>query len=122
MGLHPGLLSKLRVVTADGELDLTTVPAFARDLEDARRGSGRLFLVVDLCAVTFMDGSVLDPLCEAWEDCHDRLGWVRVVYRRPAAGLVFRAGGLLERFPRYADVQDAWQDVPADRAVADRPA
>ena len=118
---HPGLLNKLRVVTADGELDLMTVPAFVHDLEDARHRSGRLFLVVDLSAVTFMDGSVLDPLCTAWEDCHGRLGWVRVVYQRRAVGLVFRAGGLLERFPRYASVQDAWQEVPADRAVEDRP-
>jgi anti-anti-sigma factor len=122
MGPRPDLLNKLRVVTADGELDLVTVPAFARDLEAVRHGSGRLFLIVDLCAVTFMDGSVLDPLCAAWEDCRDRLGWVRVAYHRPAARLVFRAAGLLELFPRYAGVRDAWQDVPADRAVTDRPA
>ncbi|GAA3903180.1 hypothetical protein GCM10023084_64580 [Streptomyces lacrimifluminis] len=69
-----------------------------------------------------MDGSVLDPLCAAWEDCHDRLGWARVVYHRPAADLVFRAAGLLERFPRYAGTRNAWQDVTAGRAAVDRPA
>lgn len=52
MGLYPDLFDELRVVTAGGELDVTTVPAFARDLEDARHGSGRLFLIVDLLGVT----------------------------------------------------------------------
>lgn len=120
MSPHPDLFDELRVVTACGELDVLTVPAFARDLEDARHGSGRLLLIVDLRRVTFMDGSALDPLCAAWEDCHERLGWARVVHHRPAASLVFRAAGLQDRFPRYANTQDAWQDVPADRATADR--
>jgi anti-anti-sigma factor len=118
MGLHPELFDELRVVTAGGELDLTTVSAFADDLEDARHDSGRLFLIVDLRGVTFMDGSVLAPLCAAWEDCHERLGWVRVVHDGPGTSLVFRAAGLLERFPRYASPQDAWQNRPADRAAA----
>lgn len=120
MGLQHHLFDELRVVTAGGELDLTTAPAFARDLVVARHGSGRLLLVVDLCDVTFMDGSVLEPLCAAWEDCHERLGWLRVVHHRPGADLVFRAAGLQDRFPRYATVEDAWRDIPADRATADR--
>ncbi|MEU7664938.1 STAS domain-containing protein [Streptomyces lincolnensis] len=74
MDPRPDLFDELRVVTAGGELDVTTVPAFARDLEGARHGAGRLFLIVDLLGVTFMDGSVLDPLCAAWEDCHERRG------------------------------------------------
>ena len=119
MGLQHHLFDELRVVTAGGELDLTTAPAFARDLVDARHGGGRLLLVVDLSDVTFMDGSVLEPLCAAWEDCHERLGRLRVVHR-PGAGLVFRAAGLRDRFPRYASVEDAWRDIPADRATAER--
>lgn len=127
MGSHPNLFDDCRVVQAGGELDLITAPAFARDLENVRHGTDRLFLIVDLSSVTFMDGSVLAPLCAAWEDCHERLGWVRVVYTRPGAGLVFQAGGLLERFPQYASAQDAWRGVPADRAerspaAPDRPA
>jgi hypothetical protein len=31
--------------------------------------------------------------------------------------LVFRAAGLVERFPRYASVQDAWKGVLADRTL-----
>ncbi|MEV0735137.1 STAS domain-containing protein [Streptomyces sp. NPDC050549] len=120
MGPHSDLFDELRVVTAGGELDLMSVPAFARDLVDARHGGGRLLLIVDLSGVTFMDGSVLDPLCAARKDCHERLGWLRVVHHLPGASLVFRAAGLGDWFPRYASTQDAWHDVPADRATADR--
>ncbi|MFE5813117.1 STAS domain-containing protein [Streptomyces sp. NPDC056479] len=122
MGPYPNLFDECRVVRTGGELDLTTAPAFARDLEDARHGTGRLFLIVDLSGVTFMDGSVLDPLCAAWRDCRGRGGWVRVVRTRRGSNLVFRAASLLERFPQYASAQDAWQDVLVDRAAADRSA
>jgi anti-anti-sigma factor len=116
MAVQPDLFHECRVVRADGELDLTTVPALVRGLEEARRGTARRFLIVDMRRVTFMDGSVLEPLCSAWEDCRGRLGWTRVVYTRPSLGLVFRAGALQGRFPRYASAQDAWRGVPADRA------
>ncbi|MGP4051948.1 STAS domain-containing protein [Streptomyces sp. 2A115] len=128
---YPDLFDKCfddcRVVRACGELDLTTTPDLTRVLESVRHGTGRLFLVVDLSGVTFMDGSVLDPLCAAWDDCRERRGWTRVVYTRPGIGLVFRAGSLVERFPRYASAHDAWRGVPADgpaqpSAAADRSA
>lgn len=111
---HPGLFDECRVVRPSGELDLMTAPAFAHDLASARHGSGRLFLIVDLRGVPFLDGSVLSPLCAAWDDCRGRGGWIRVVHTLPGPGIVFRAAGLLRRFPRYASVGDAWQDVPAD--------
>lgn len=117
--LFPDLIDECRVLRVGGELDLTTAPAFARDLEDVRHGTGRLFLIVDLRGVTFMDGSVLAPLCAARHDCNERRGWVRAVHTRPGPWLVFRAAGLLEGFPRYASTQDAWYGIPADRAVAD---
>jgi anti-sigma B factor antagonist len=58
--------------------------------------------------------------CAAWDDCHDRGGWIRVVHIRPGPGTVSRAVGLLRRFPRHADVGDAWQDVPADATAMAR--
>ncbi|WP_405880698.1 STAS domain-containing protein [Streptomyces sp. NBC_01136] len=121
MGPHPDLFDECRVIRSDGELDLTTAPAFARGLEDVRHGTGRLFLIVDLSNVTFMDGSVLAPLCAAWDDCRERQGWARVVYTRSGIGLVFQAGSLDERFPRYASAQDAWQGVLADSGERRRP-
>ncbi|WP_327402422.1 STAS domain-containing protein [Streptomyces sp. NBC_01288] len=127
MGPHPdlfdepgGLPDGPRVVRASGELDLTTAPAFAQELKEALHGTGRLFVVVDLLDVTFMDGSVLDPLSAAWEECRERLGWLRVVHSRPGPLLVFRAAGLVGRFPRYTSVRDAWKGVPADRALERR--
>ncbi|MFG2370359.1 STAS domain-containing protein [Streptomyces sp. NPDC048504] len=131
MGPHPDLFDEpggqpdgqqdgLRVVRAGGELDLMTVPAFAHELKEALHGAGRLFVVVDLLDVTFVDGSVLDPLSAAWEECRERLGWLRVVHSRPEPLLVFRAAGLVERFPRYTSVRDAWKGVLADRALERR--
>ncbi|MHC5259329.1 STAS domain-containing protein [Streptomyces sp. UC4497] len=96
-----------RVVRAHGELDVTTVPRLERALRQVRTGQGRLRLIVDLSAVTFADGSILEPLCEAWAESRERHGWTRVVYTRSATSLVFRAGGLADRFPGYASVQDA---------------
>ncbi|MFJ1605643.1 STAS domain-containing protein [Streptomyces sp. NPDC088253] len=115
MGPHPDLFDECRVIRSGGELDLTTAPAFARGLEDVRHGTGRLFLIVDLRDVTFMDGSVLAPLCAAWDESRERQGWTRVVYTRSGIRLVFRAGSLDERFPRYASALDAWRGVLADR-------
>lgn len=117
---HPDLFDECRVVRPSGELDLMTAPALAHDLVSARHGSGRPFLIVDLRGVSFLDGSVLTPLCAAWDDCRDRGGWIRVVHTRPGPGIVFRAVGLLGRFPRYASVGDAWQDVPADATAMAR--
>ena len=116
MGPHPDpdLFDECRVLQVGGELDVTTAPAFTRDLEDARHGTGPLYLIVDLREATFMDGSVLAPLCAAWDDCHERHGWARVVYTRPGIGLLFRAGAVQERFPRYATARDARRGVTAD--------
>ncbi|MFC8199069.1 STAS domain-containing protein [Streptomyces sp. NPDC057298] len=127
MGPYPSLFDECRVVRARGELDLTTTPGLVRDLEDVLRGSGQPFLIVDLSGVTFMDSSVLDPLCAAWDECRRRRGWARVVYVRPCVGLLFRAGAVTERFPRYASVQDAWRGLLADGreqwdTAADQPA
>ncbi|GGV37650.1 STAS domain-containing protein [Streptomyces spectabilis] len=108
----PLLFDDCRLVRAHGELDLTTVAPLTRDLRLARAGAGRLCLIVDLSDVTFMDGSVLGPLNEAWADCRVRHGWIRLVYTGSATRLVFRACGLIDRFPGYASAQDAWQGTP----------
>ncbi|MDQ0600275.1 anti-sigma B factor antagonist [Streptomyces canus] len=47
-------------------------------------------------------------------DCRGRDGWIRVVHTGRGPGLVLRAVGLPARFPHYANVGDAWLDVPAD--------
>ncbi|MGW2716171.1 STAS domain-containing protein [Streptomyces sp. NPDC001492] len=121
MSPYPDLFDECHVVRAGGELDVTTAPAFAHDLEAARCDGGPPFLIVDLRGVTFMDGSVLDPLCAAWHDCRRRGGWVRVVHVRPGTTLLFQACGLLARFPRYANPGDAWRGIPAGRTAPDRP-
>ncbi|QDQ09317.1 STAS domain-containing protein [Streptomyces spectabilis] len=109
----PALFDDCRLVRARGELDLTTVEPLTQALRQARAGHGRRCLIVDLREVTFMDGVVLEPLNEAWADCRARHGWLRVVYTRSTTRLVFRAGGMTDRFPRYASAQDAWHGTAA---------
>ncbi|MER5448002.1 hypothetical protein ABT052_29930 [Streptomyces sp. NPDC002766] len=48
MSPYPDLFDECRVVRAGGELDVTTAPAFAHDLESARYDGGPPFLIVDL--------------------------------------------------------------------------
>ncbi|MCI3274910.1 STAS domain-containing protein [Streptomyces cylindrosporus] len=104
----PELFDECRMVHARGELDPTTVAPLAHALEEARTGHGRVFLIVDLREVTFADGSILEPLCAAWDDCRARQGWVRVVHSSTAIELVLLGGDVLGRFPAHASAQDAW--------------
>lgn len=118
----PELFDECRMVHAHGELDLTSVAPLVHALEGARTGCGRVFLIVDLREVTFADGSILRPLCEAWDDCRARRGWVRVVHSSRGIDLVLLGGGVLGRFPAYASAQDAWRGTPtAARGAAPAP-
>lgn len=113
----PEPFAQYRTVRAQGELDLTTVAPLALALEDARTGQGRIHLMVDLSEVTFTDGSILSPLCEAWDDCRARRGWLRVVRSSAAIDLALLGGGVLGRFPAYASAQDAWRGRTAVRGT-----
>ncbi|MEU1258529.1 STAS domain-containing protein [Streptomyces chartreusis] len=104
----PELFDECRMVRARGHLDLTTVSLLTHALEEARTGNGRVFLIVDLREVSFTDGSILRPLCAAWDACRARQGWVRVVHSSTTIDLVLLDGGVLGRFPAHASAQDAW--------------
>lgn len=96
-----------RVIRYEGELDLVTAASFGEGLRAAAEGVSVPRLVVDLTEVWFMDGSPLRELCLAEERVASRGGWIRVVYRQRSIGMLFRASGLAQRFPRYASVEDA---------------
>ncbi|MFE0254365.1 STAS domain-containing protein [Streptomyces sp. NPDC059010] len=105
----PELFDECRMVRAHGMLDPTTVAPLAHALEEARIGCGRVFVIVDLREVTSTDGSILGPLCAAWDDCRARHGWVRVVHSSTTIDLALLGGGVLDRFPAHASAQDAWR-------------
>ncbi|MFG2792191.1 STAS domain-containing protein [Streptomyces sp. NPDC048419] len=105
----PDLFDECRLVRAHGELDPTTMAPLAHALEEALTGYGRVFVIVDLRDVTLTDGSILQPLCAAWDDCRARQGWVRVVHSSTAIDLVLLGGGVLGHFPAHASPQDAWR-------------
>ncbi|WP_199551601.1 STAS domain-containing protein [Streptomyces sp. N35] len=110
MRVRPDLFDECRLVTAEGELDLTTITPFTQALWDSRNAAGCPFLIVDLSLVSFMDSSVLSPLNDAWTDCSHRHGWVRVIYHN-RLGLLFRASGGNSHFPRYHNRRNAWQGL-----------
>ncbi len=115
-GEAPALFEECRIVRAHGELDTRTVAPLVRALVEARATRpGRLLLIVDLSDATFTDRSILTPLCEAWSDCRARGGWLRIVYDNHATDPTpFRQTGLIDRFPAYANAQDAWEGRTAD--------
>lgn len=112
------LFEECRIVRTHGELDTQSAAPLVRALAEVRAARhGRLFLIVDLSEATFSDSSILSALCEAWSDCRARHGWVRIVYDNHTTDLVFRHTGLLDRFPAYANAQDAWEGRTADAAL-----
>ncbi|MFZ3558469.1 STAS domain-containing protein [Streptomyces sp. BH055] len=113
LSVPPEPFAECRVVRPRGELDLTTSTAFGDSLVRARAGTGRLFLIVDMSGLTFMDTSGLDPLCSAWEGCRARHGWMRLVRAPTSARLVLRATETLSYLAWYASVRDAWQGIPS---------
>ncbi|MFH8409252.1 STAS domain-containing protein [Streptomyces sp. NPDC018019] len=94
-----------------GEFDVATAPALREQLEQSDAAS-QIFLIADLSHVTFMDSSALTELETAQARNEADGGWLRLVYRQRAIGQLLRLTGLASRFPRYATVEDAWNNRP----------
>lgn len=103
----PVSLRQCRVVRADGELDLSTMVAFAALLHGPDLAPKTLLLVVDLRPVSFMDSSGVHGLRSAQTRCKDRGGGTRLVYHQRGIHFLLWAMGLTEQFPRYATTLDA---------------
>ncbi|AVZ70913.1 STAS domain-containing protein [Streptomyces lunaelactis] len=108
----PALLENCRLESPAGELDLASAPAFGALLWGMDAQAGADWLIVDLRAVTFMDCSPLHDLCAAWDRSEVTGRWTRVVYDQDRIGQLLRLTSLLERFPRYASIEDAWRHQP----------
>jgi|SRR5580704_8303447 anti-sigma B factor antagonist len=86
-------------LAVEGELDLSTVPALARSVEDRQRES-RKNLTLDLSAVTFMDSSGLRLLIELGERARrERWELTLVASRHEAANAVLRMTGADSALP-----------------------
>ncbi|MFF4550569.1 STAS domain-containing protein [Streptomyces sp. NPDC001435] len=106
----PAHLENCRVACPDGELDLATALDFATLLRGTAPAAGADWLIVDLRQVTFMDCSPLHDLCRAWNRTRATGRWTRVVYDQAPIGRLLRLTSLQERFPRYANIDEAWRE------------
>ncbi len=86
------------VVTAAGEVDVSTAPELRAMLQDASEGA----IVVDLSQVTFLDSTGLGVLVAA-----SKRGDVRLVVTRPQITKVLEVTGLSEVFSVFSTVEEA---------------
>ena len=101
------------VVTLAGELDQFTVPALRDQLTGLLR-AGRVDVVVDLSAVTFIDSTGLGVLVGASKRAEDDGGALRLVVRQDWLMRVLRTSSLTEVFAIHGTLDEALaRDEPA---------
>jgi anti-sigma B factor antagonist len=84
------------VVTASGEIDLSTAEAFGRELERALAG-GAQSVVLELERVSFIDSTGLTALLKEIERSNGRLRVVRSL--SPAVKRTLEVSGLMDDLP-----------------------
>ncbi|WUV77600.1 STAS domain-containing protein [Streptomyces sp. NBC_01477] len=96
----------MKVLTLQGEIDLSTAPGVSARLDAATARPGTE-LVVDLRAVTFMDCSGLSVLCRARERLLRGGGSVRLVVNDSAVLRLLRLTGLSQVFDTITELPQA---------------
>lgn len=97
-----------RVVTVQGELDLSTAEELRSALGHAF-GDGAPRLAVDLTAVTFLDSTILGVLVESLKQARERGGEMRLVGVHGSPAKVISITGLDSAF----DIDATVADLPA---------
>lgn len=99
------LVQGCAVVSANGEIDLSTAPGLREALVFAAGYSGRI--IVNLSGVTFLDSSGLRVLMEAEERSTHGGESLSLVGLLPPVQKVLTITGLDQKFPIYPTMQDA---------------
>lgn len=94
------------VVRLDGELDIASGDAFARQLFDLM-DRGVVHLVADLSRLTFCDASGLGSLVKIRNRLANRDGWLRLAGPSPQMSRIIRLSGLARTLPCFPAVTDA---------------
>lgn len=94
------------VVSPAGDLDLHTVPALRRRLDEVRAG-GRNSIIVDLTSVDFLDSSALGLLVNVQRQLAEAGGGLKVACPQPHVQKVFRITRLAEVIPIHESIDDA---------------
>jgi anti-anti-sigma factor len=107
----------VRVVTAHGELDAYSYPAWRETLLAQLARDDCEVLVADLAEVRFAGVVVVETLVEAAAAARRSGAELRLVVASPAVARLLRVTGIGERFAVYASLADA---VASLSAVRDR--
>jgi anti-sigma B factor antagonist len=101
-----------RVITVEGELDISTAEPFrTRIAKAAQTATG--WLIVDLSAVSFLDSVALAALVRARSQLADRARLIVVIEPGSFPALVFEAAGLTRHFEIVESLDDAQALVSA---------
>jgi len=85
------------VLTVAGELDLDSAPRLRRRLQETM-AAGRVHMVVDLAALSFIDSTGISVLVEVHKDACRRGGGLVVRSPSPAVRRLLEVTGLLAMF------------------------
>jgi anti-sigma B factor antagonist len=106
------------VLALVGEVDLSSAPEFAAELNRAVDGGARL-LVIDLLATTFIDSTALRVLLQGQKRLQSLGGRMCLVCSDRSIWKIFAITGLDEVFPRYPTVSKALAWETEEDAVVD---
>ena len=105
------------VVAVSGEIDLFTAPELKAAIGEALE-SGRVRIVVDLTATTFLDSTALGVLIGAVKRLRSRDGVLTIVNTDPNIAKTFEITGLDQIFPISATREEAVKALDAEEAAS----
>ena len=105
-------IGQAHVVALDGELDLYVAPDIKRHLNKLMK-AGKLELVVDLCAVSFIDSTAIGVLVAAGNRARVAGGSLTLVCDEPNVLRIFEMIGMDQFLPVHTSREEA---VPAQAA------
>ncbi len=93
-------------VKVDGELDLYSAPAFSKAAMEAT-ATGASILVLDLCALEYLDSSGVGTIIQLLQQARKRGGELRVAGLAGSALKVLRMTNILQILKTYPDRKSA---------------
>lgn len=106
----PGPHAGSSILTAEGDLDITSSEDFGSWLAAASRE--HRYLVLDMSAVTFIDTSALAVLVSTWKQLSSTGGTLLLAGPRYRNTKTLWITGLADRLPVYATVGEAVAALP----------
>ena len=103
--VHTTTRDGVPIVSAQGEIDVSTAPKLRDELSSVSADSVRV--VVDLSEVTFLDSTGLGVLVASWKRYNEAGGTLELVITRPQIVKVLEVTGLSSVFTIHSSLGDA---------------